>query len=258
MPELPDVETFRRYLNSTALHQDIVGVEVLDERILDGVSPARLQRALKGSAFEQTHRHGKYLFVQVDEAGWLVLHFGMTGYLEYGKDRDAGEHDRVIFRFSQGRSLAYVCQRLLGKVTLTETVDAFVESADLGPDAMEIDENEFRSRIQGAGVKSGLMNQKHIAGIGNIYSDEVLFQAHVRPDVRAGHLDEKRLSRLYKTMRRVLEMATERQADPDRMPRTWLLPNREPGRPCPRCRTEIRKDKMAGRSAFWCPDCQKA
>lgn len=261
MPELPDIETFRGYVQATSMHQKIKDVEIFDRRILDGVPPRQLTDVLRGKAFEETCRHGKHLLVRVGDTDthWLILHFGMTGRLEYGRNREKHEHDRVIFDFSGDKSLAYVSRRRLGRIGLTASVDRFIEEAELGPDAMAIGEEEFRSQIMRgskAKIKSVLMNQKLLAGIGNIYSDEILFHARVPPHMPARDLDDSRIRQLYRAMRRVLNTAVEREADPKRVPRTWLLPDRQPGRPCPRCHTKIRESKLAGRSALWCPNCQ--
>ena len=109
MPEWPDVETFRRYVAATSLHQGIVDVEVSNARVLAGTSPSRLKQALKGRTFKSTDRRGKHLFVIADDARCLVLHFGMTGHLQYRKRRTSGPHDRVTFVFASGATLAFVC-----------------------------------------------------------------------------------------------------------------------------------------------------
>jgi formamidopyrimidine-DNA glycosylase len=260
MPELPDVETFRRYLDATALHQRVADVRVRHDRVLSGVSASRLKRTVKGSSFEETDRHGKYLFVRLDQEPWLVLHFGMTGYLEYEKGRKPGQHDRVIFDCENGYSLAYLCQRLLGKVALAESPPQFAEDNKLGPDALRISHDDFTARLEGshAAVKSCLMNQKLLAGIGNIYADEILFQAGVSPRRKGGTLSKTESKQLYRHVQRVLTMAADRKADPAGMPSSWLLPKRQEGRPCPRCGDKIKKTKVAGRSAYWCPNCQEA
>lgn len=259
MPELPDVETFRRYLHATALHQKVAEVRVRNRRVLAGVSPSRLKETLQGACFDQTDRCGKYLFVQTDSGPVLVLHFGMTGHLEYEKDRTPGKHDRLLFDFDNGYSLAYVCQRLLGKVSVVDSVEQFTHDNHLGPDALAIGADEFTRRLQKsrATVKSWLMNQKLIAGIGNIYSDEILFQSHLAPNRKAGAFGKKETERLYRQMRRVLETAIERKADPSRMPSSWLLPHRQEDNTCPRCHGQVSKTKVAGRTTYWCPKCQQ-
>jgi len=283
MPELPDVEVFRRYLNATALHQRIEEVEVLSSKVLEGVSAGRLEKELRGTLLDSTRRHGKYLFVyratpaEKSKLPLLVLHFGMTGYLKYFKDpEDEGSepegpeetrpdlarklrHERLAFHFDNGYHLAYVSQRLLGSVHLVDDPDRFLEKKELGPDALELRFQELAGILgRGRGsVKSTLMNQKLLAGIGNIYSDEILFQARLHPKAEVRGLDGDALRKLHGKLRHVLETAIEAGADPDEMPRSWLLPHREEGKSCPRCSGKIRKAQVSGRSAYFCPDCQK-
>jgi formamidopyrimidine-DNA glycosylase len=102
------------------------------------------------------------------------------------------------------------------------------------------------------------MDQALLAGIGNIYSDEILFRARVDPRRAASRLDDASLRRLHRQIGRVLRMATDRDADPERFPRSWLLPHREDGAACPRRNGEIRKYRIAGRGAFYCPGCQSS
>lgn len=259
MPELPDVETFGRYLSATALHQKLADVRVQHQRVLVGVSASRLKRTLKGLRFEQTDRHGKYLFVWTDSEPILLLHFGMTGFLQYEKDRTPGAHDRVLFDFDNGYTLAYVCLRLLGEVSVTDSIEQYVNEHDLGPDALAVDADELTETLQKsrATIKSCLMNQKLIAGIGNVYSDEILFHSRLAPQRRGRSLSRSQAKQLHRRMRHVLEMAVERQADPARMPSSWLLSHRDEGASCPRCDGRIEKTKVAGRSAYWCPKCQQ-
>ena len=112
MPELPEVETFKRYLDGTSLHQRIIGLEVRDAYVLKRVSAHELTHRLKGRRFENSHRHGKHLFVRAGDELWLRLHFGMTGSLEYFKyDEVAPKTARVIFRFADNCRLAFDDQR---------------------------------------------------------------------------------------------------------------------------------------------------
>lgn len=259
MPELPDVETFRRYVDATALRRRIVDVEVLSRRVLAGVSSRRLRQVLRGATFNRTRRHGKHLFVDTNGSQWLVLHFGMTGYLDYGKERTRGPHDRVIFVFAKKCSLAYVCPRLFGRVTLTASVEEFVEMKKLGPDAMSVSAEGFACCLCGskATVKSSLMNQRLIAGVGNLYSDEILFQSQVHPLFRSDRLSVAQATQIHRDMRKVLRRATERKADPMQLPGSYLLPHRRIGGSCPRCSGKLARRTVAGRTAYWCPACQK-
>jgi formamidopyrimidine-DNA glycosylase len=259
MPELPDVEVFRRYVNSTSLHQKIESVEVRNGKILGGVSARKLQSTLRGRTFESSRRHGKNLFVGLDGGGWLLMHFGMTGRLKYFKDMDQDPpHDRCLISFENHYHLAFDDQRMFGKMDLVEDPEKFVREKKLGPDPLELDSVSFRERFKGrkASVKSALMNQQVVAGVGNIYSDEILFQAHLYPGTRIERLDDAALEKLFEETRRVLKTAIERGANPQELPDHFLLSHRFEGEKCPRGNGGIRKIKAAGRTAYYCPACQ--
>src|SRR5262245_22893653 len=124
MPELPEVETFKRYLDNTSLHKRIANVEVRDSYVLQNVSGRQLARRLKGRRFENSHRHGKHLFVRAGGELWLRLHFGMTGSLEYLKhDEVPPKTARVIFHFAGNSSLAFDDQRKFGEIELVKDVE---------------------------------------------------------------------------------------------------------------------------------------
>lgn len=262
MPELPDVERFREYLNATALHQEVAAVEVRDAEILEGISARKLRRRLKGGSFESTSRHGKFLFVHTQSPAVLVLHFGMTGYLDYARrDREPPEHTRVLFCFATGFWLAYVCQRKLGLVTLTDDKAAFIDDRGLGPDALDerLTFVRFCERLEGRRgvVKSALMNQSILAGVGNVYADETLFQCGIAPHRSIDQLDKKTLRKLYRRMRRVLETAVRHHAEITPLPRTYLLRHRDSDGRCPRCGRELEKARISGRGTWFCPHCQE-
>jgi len=262
MPELPDVEVLKRYVHATCLHKKITDVDARSQDTLDNVSARKLKRALKGCSFEHASRHGKHLFVAIDRGGWLSMHFGMTGRLKYfkGMEKDP-PHDRMLVMFSNGYCLAYDCQRKLGRIGLVGDVQAYINEHDLGPDALDddFDFKAFRQAVAGrrAMVKSALMNQQRIAGIGNVYSDEILFQAGVRPEVRTDELDTDQLRRIFRSMRRVLRTAVNRKAEPERMPESWLTPQRGRDGACPRCGGDLRHAQVSGRTAYYCPEDQE-
>jgi formamidopyrimidine-DNA glycosylase len=141
---------------------------------------------------------------------------------------------------------------------IEEDPDGFIREKKLGPDPLELDADSFRERFKGrkGGVKAGLMNQQIVAGIGNIYSDEILFQARLHPRESVERLDSQALDALHKEMRRVLKSAIERGASPQRLPDSFLLTHRREGKECPRGNGEIRKTKAAGRTVYYCPACQ--
>jgi formamidopyrimidine-DNA glycosylase len=267
MPELPDVENYKRYLNRTALHRRIAGVQFGDRRVLGGVSAQRLARAVKGRRIERSRRHGKHLFAALDRGPWLSLHFGMTGRLvRFRQSKDDPRFDRVRFDLDHGDHLAFVDQRILGRVGLTTNPDTYIADADLGPDALELarDPDAFVAQLEGrrGQVKAALMDQRLLAGIGNIYSDEILFQARLHPKAHIERLERKSLKKLCRATRSVLETAIDCGAGLDDfvecLPSTWLLAHRSRGADCPVCGGKIQAVKAAGRTSYYCASCQPA
>ena len=260
MPELPEVETFKRYLDSTSLHQRITGVEVRDAYVLKRVSARQLARRLKGRHFENSHRHGKHLFVRSGDELWLRLHFGMTGWLQYFKcDEETPNTARVLFRFANNRRLAFDDQRKFGEVELIKNVEEFLQTRGIGPDALEITLSEFKvilGKHRGA-VKAILLNQQLIAGVGNLYADEILFRARMHPATEAARLSDKDLNRLFRAMRDVLEKAIVLKTDFNRLPKSWLLTDRGKGGRCPRCGRALKSAAIGGRTSWFCLHCQK-
>ncbi len=259
MPELPDVETFRRHLAATALNHRIESTHVFDDRVLESITSQTLARRLKDEKLTTTRRHGKHLFARIGGGDWLTMHFGMTGHLAYYRHDDPRpDHARIVWELEGGHRLAYVCQRMLGRVGFADSVDAFVEDKGLGPDAKGIDYGTFRKRFQGRGtVKSALMNQQKLAGIGNIYGDEILFHAGIHPGKKASALSERQMESLHRQLLRIIEKAIDAKADPEDMPRSWLLPNREEGTHCPKDDGQITTTRISGRTAYYCPTHQK-
>jgi formamidopyrimidine-DNA glycosylase len=177
--------------------------------------------------------------------------------LKYYKDKsDATGHAKLIIDFANGYHLSYDNQRRLGRIDLTESIDDFVEEQELGPDVMsnDFDQDRFLETLDGrrGTIKGALMNQSIMAGVGNIYSDEALFQAEIYPGREVPNVGSEQRKKLYRTLRRVLAVAIDKQVDPSRFPRGYLLPNRRPGAECPRCGGTIRKATISGRSAYYC------
>ena len=267
MPELPDVELNKRYLDEHALRQTIERVVVNDARILGDLPSDAFVSRLTGNRFEDSRRHGKHLLVRLKKDGWLTLHFGMTGNLVCFKDgTDDPPYDRVRFDFTGKRHLAYVNRRMLGRVGLADDADAFIAAEGLGPDALNpaFDLEAFSRVVEGRrrDVKSVLMDQALIAGVGNIYADEILFQARLHPNTPVTSLDERQRTELLRQIKQVLQTAIECGAGAEqfleRLPDGYLLPQREKGSKCPRCGSLIATLKAAGRTSYYCPRCQPA
>jgi formamidopyrimidine-DNA glycosylase len=258
VPELPDVEGFRRYLARHAQGQRIAAVEVLDRAMVRNRSPQEFARSLTGKRFGAPHRHGKWLFEPVEE-GELLLHFGMTGLLHWaGRGQDRHRHDRVIFVCDRGE-LRYNNMRRFGGLWLArDRREQDAVTGPLGPDALHLQREEFE-RLIGArrgGIKAALMDQRLLAGVGNLLSDEILWRAGIHPSTPVAKLSKARINRLYGA----LDQAVPESVRYGRVPHgeRWLTRVRDERAPsCPRCRTALRRGTVAGRTACWCPRCQR-
>lgn len=258
MPELPEVEAAREYLQATVLCQPIEEVRIGDGRILSHITPAQLAQSLVDMSFISIQRHGKRLFLQLDGGQWLTIHLGMTGRLIYlEKEEDEPAHTRLLIRFRNGRRLAFDDLRIFGEAGLIESPSVFLAEGKTGPDALQVGQEAFL-RIMGGRrgmIKSLLLNQRLISGIGNLYADEALFQVGIHPQSRG--LDEMQLSRLFSIIQEVLRTSVSVQADFDLLPDSYLLRHRHPGGRCPRDGALLRHEKLGGRTSYYCPEHQK-
>jgi formamidopyrimidine-DNA glycosylase len=261
LPELPEVELYTRYFAQHALQQPIARVTVLDERILGEIRAESFARRLRGRSFTSVRRHGKHLFA---EAGgkWLHLHFGMTGDLAYY--RDAAEQPRfarVVFGFANGAHLAYDDMRLFGVVDLAADPDTFIAHRGLGPDplARSFTLARFRDLVEtrrGA-IKSLLMTQEVIAGIGNLYADEVLYETSIDPRRPADRIDGAEIRQLHTALRRLLRDTIARKARGAGYPAKSLISHREEGMRCPMCGGTIARTIVFGRTTYFCAKHQR-
>jgi len=259
MPELPEVEATRRRIAARALEREVARVTAPDAEALHGPSPAALGRAVTGRAFGAVRRHGKVLFARAGDGPWLVVHFGMTGDLALlAPGETLPEHARVVFDFADGGRLAFDNPRRLGWLELTGDVGTYLAQAGLGPDALALDGAGVARIVGGTRgqVKPALMDQSKLAGIGNVYSDEILFRAGIRPDAIGAELDAAALAALHAALHDVLETASARRARGEALPDDWLAGHREAGGRCPRCGGALARERIGGRSARFCPRCQ--
>ncbi len=258
MPELPEVETFKKYLDKTSLKQLIKEIQVLDERILNA-EEIDLKKLVKGKRFESSTRHGKYLFVHL-KPRYLVLHFGMSGDLEYyDAIEEPPKFSKAIFHFNNGFNLAYISIRMFGKVAIANSIEEFIENKKLGPDAYKMTFEEFAEAVQrrSAIAKNVLLNQSFIAGIGNIYSDEILFRTNIHPKTNINSLSQSKVKELFVNIKEVLEFGISKKGDLSTYPNEFLIPHRKKEEKCPICNNEITRFEISGRHAFFCSYCQR-
>ena len=260
MPELPEAEANRARIEDGALNRTIVQMRVgNDVRHMDLPSP-RDRAIFAGRQFTRTHRHGKYIFAGSADGPWMAVHLGMSGSLRVHDGDDAApDYARLTVVFEGDRRLTFRCPRKFGWIKAIDTPQTFIAQTGLGPDAMQIDRAAFMSCIGGTrgAVKSALMAQGKLAGIGNLWSDEALFRAGIAPDARASDLGEGCVGTLFQAVRDVLQGVLDTNADYGKLPEGWLIHRREVGRACPRCNGEIAKKTVGGRTAYHCPTHQK-
>jgi formamidopyrimidine-DNA glycosylase len=258
MPELPEVEMVRRYLEATSLFQIIRAAEVKDERILAKVSAKNLEEGLAGQQFRSSLRHGKRLFLKLHDSLWLALHLGLTGRLIYlESEAQLPGHIRLLVTFENGHNLAFDDLRIFGEVGLTESPETFLVERKIGPDALQLDREDFLKIMSGRKglIKLALLNQSLVAGLGNLYADEALFQAGICPNTRG--LDEVQLNCLFFWIQGVLRTALATNANLEMLPNSYLLAHRHPGGTCPRDGALLRRVKIGGRTSYYCPEHQK-
>src|SRR5262249_33796386 len=256
MPELPDVESFRRFLQRNAARRVIKRVEARDEWILRGVSAGSFRSQVQGKRLTSTSRHGKYLFAALEPNGFIVFHFGMTGYFQSYRDHEPERrYNRVILHLDDGKRIAFNCRRRLGSIRYVQDPENFIVKQNLGPDALQVDFETYLTRLQrkkGA-VKCVLMDQSVLSGIGNIYADEILFNARIHPRRPVAAIDDRQIRLLFDATRRVLKTAVDRNADASHFPRTYLISHRRKGGFCPRCWSPLETLSACGRTAYFCP-----
>lgn len=257
MPELPDVEIFRQEAEKAA-GQVIESVDINDSDFLD-TSQARFNKYLSGNKLKDTFRRGKYLFLFTENKHAVVMHFGMTGYLKYAaRNKDAPGYAKCSFNLENDHRLYYVSKRKLGQVELTDELENFLVEHELGPDALEINKEDFMNALKKSRsmVKSFITDQSVIAGIGNVYADEILFQSRIYPKQPSDEITEAQGREIYDQMRSVLKTAIKKHADVSKLPDSFLLPRRREGEKCPVCKGKVKKIRISGRTGYYCPDCQ--
>lgn len=257
MPELPDVEIFKKYFHKKALKHLIHNIRVFTQKILRNVSSQQLQKALKGETCLSLTRHGKALFVELSNGTFLCLHFGMTGFLYFFNETNPyARHTRYEIEFDHG-TLAYVDVRILGSLSLTNSFTDYIQEKGLGPDALSITFEEIKDIFSSRGkIKPTLMDQSKVAGIGNVYCDEILFHAKIHPLRSNRSLTEEELKRLHQKITEVLKGAISAKADVENMPKSWLLPVRKLNQVCPSCHEPLKRVALQGRGTYFCQACQ--
>lgn len=280
MPELPEVEVIRR-----DLEKEIVGKKIRSAEVRGTKNAMRIIRrhkrrrdfedALQGAKITKIDRRGKYLLIYLDDGKVLVVHLGMSGQLI--KTRASAEtenHTHVVLDFTTGGQLRYIDPRTFGEmfVTRVDEIGAIKELQTLGLDPLEealpwqlFSQTLAERKIK---LKALLMDQKFVCGVGNIYSDEILFSSGLRYDRPSDSLSSQEVRRLYRAIQEVLQDAIRYRgtsADDEQYRdlygdlgqfQEFLRVYQRMGLPCRRCRTPIERARWSNRSTFYCPQCQ--
>jgi formamidopyrimidine-DNA glycosylase len=272
MPELPEVETIRRGLEPLVVGRRIERAAIRDPRLTRPFDPDEVARQIQGERITSLDRRGKYLVVRFESGRVLLIHLRMTGNFRVaGGDPADGPHDRAVLRLDNDSDVIYRDIRRFGTWLLVEPheLEPYLDER-VGEEPLE---KAFRTaalaaRLAGrrAPIKAALLDQRTVAGLGNIYADEALWRARIHPLRPAGDLEPDEVRRLHRGLRDALRTGIARQgatlsnyATPDgesgRMQEEFKVYGRE-GEPCLRCGTPIEKIRVAGRGTWYCPRCQ--
>jgi formamidopyrimidine-DNA glycosylase len=274
MPELPEVETIRRRLAPVLEGATIESAEIVDPRLTRPIDPQRVADALVGERIVALDRRGKYLLWRLESGRTLVVHLRMTGSLRHDASGRLPEdaHRRATLRFDTGARVGYRDVRRFGTWELLEPehLRPYL-SQRLGPEPLAASFTAARLGMLLAGrrapVKAFLLDQRRVAGVGNIYADEALWRARIHPLRPAGTLDHEEVASLHRALRAALRKGIELQGS---TLRDYVTPDGDGGgmqqefhvygrlgEPCDRCGRPIERTVIAGRGTWFCPHCQR-
>jgi formamidopyrimidine-DNA glycosylase len=267
VPELPEVETIRGQLAPRLEGQRLASVEILDLRLTRPHDPRGVVAELEGERAVAVERRGKYLVVRLESGSALLVHLRMTGAFSF----EPTSHERAVVELENGSRLVYRDVRRFGTwlVVSDEELEPYLGAKNgpepLGP-AFTTSWLAARLAVRRAPLKAVLLDQRVVAGLGNIYADEALWRARLNPLRPANALARDEVTRLQRAIRAALRAGIERQgstlrdyAKPDGSAGTMQEEFRVYGRggePCPRCRAPIEKTRVGGRGTWYCPVCQ--
>lgn len=277
MPELPEVESLRRILVRTAVGRTIVSVRIGEKRLRRSVA-VDFAAALAGRRIVKLSRRAKYLIVELDGDDVMLVHLGMSGSLthrqnDFRADDFDPRHDHLEFSLDDASRLVYNDPRRFGMVHLVEraALASTPELQGLGPEPLSREFNAdylaARARGRTVAIKNLIMDQRIVAGIGNIYASEILFRAGVRPARRAGRVTRSEVERIAAAVPVILRAAIgsngttfrsyrDSRGQPGRFAARLRVYGRE-GKPCYTCSTPIRNVVVGQRASFYCPKCQR-
>ena len=255
MPELPEVHNFKQYFDAAALDQTIDRVEIHDGRIIRNMPSAAFADALRGRTFTGSIRRGKYLFTQLDNGHDVLLHFGMTGDLNLYQDpEDRGRFEKFAFHFRDGNILGFEDSRLFARILYLEDREAFIEEKKLGPDALDLECDYFVDTLRGrkTTIKGALLNQSIVAGLGNLYVDDLCYRLRIHPAARVDQLTDEQLCAIHGKIVEMMTFATDNAPYYRDYPEEWFWHTwRKQGGTDPETGGKIQVEKVAGRTTYF-------
>lgn len=255
MPELPEVHNFQRFFDETSLGKTIDHVAVHDDKIIRNMPGTAFADALAGRAIVGSIRRGKYLFAQLDNGHDVLLHFGMTGDLNFYQDAvDRSKHERFAFVYTDGETLGFDDPRKFARILYLEDREAYIKSIKLGPDALELDIADFVKQMEGkkGSLKGFLLNQSVVAGIGNLYADEVCYRTRLHPALPVNQLTEAEKQAVAQQILDIMTYATENAPYYKEYPENWFWHVwRKEGKAGPTGIGEVKVMKVAGRTTYY-------
>jgi len=274
LPELPEVETIRRSLTEKLAGLTIDNLDIYFEKIVkEPTDIDRFKEIVTGKKIKGLDRLGKYLLLQLSDNYIIVIHLRMTGRLLYVADyEDVTKHTHLIFHLGNNYHLRFVDVRKFGTIYLLKDneLDTIKGLAHLGPEPLS---ENFTAQVfadslkkKSKKIKQVLLDQDIVAGLGNIYADEVLFESHILPDRPANSLKAEEVEELYKSIIKIIKEAIDHRGttfsdyvDGEGKKgehQDHLKVYQRTEQPCSRCQCPIKKEKIAGRSSHYCPGCQ--
>ena len=274
MPEMPEVETIVRDLQDLDVEgREIIDLDIQRNKNIHNVSAETFRQELIGNQISRLDRRGKYIIFKLADDQEIVLHLRMTGKLFYSENgRKMGKHDLVRFELTGGLQLYYNDVRRFGRFYLVDDSEEIVDK--LGPEPLEdnFKLEEFQNGLKNRSriIKSLLLDQSFVAGLGNIYVDEALWEAGIHPETKSDQIPVTKQKALYNAIKNVLKKGIDNRgtslgdgvgnyATVDRERGTnqnFLNIYQKEGQKCKHCGTEIEKIKVAQRGTHFCPDCQ--
>ncbi|KPL03127.1 MAG: hypothetical protein AMJ90_04000 [candidate division Zixibacteria bacterium SM23_73_2] len=271
MPELPEVQTIVDALKKSIIGKKIKSVDIDCSRVFSQ-SKVSFKKGLKGKKIKNIKRRGKFLIIDLTENQTLLIHLGMTGGIFFSnKNQSHKKHDHLIIKFSDKTQIRYHDPRKFGKVikVTSSNINKIPEITKLGPEPLEISQSEFVDIFENkkGRIKTTLLNQRVLAGLGNIYSDEALFDAKIHPLTKTDRLKEKKLLQLHSSIQKILKNAIKAGGSSiddylniDGEMGLFQFQHKVYGRegePCKVCGAKIKRIRISQRSSFYCPRCQK-